>query len=65
MNSEATHSTVYQGLKLVADARLSLGVAEGDGFGAVLLALVAIVIFGKRRIHTSTFRQLLSLIKRQ
>ena len=65
MNSEATNSPVYQGLELVADARLSLGVAEGDGLGAVLLALVAIVIFGKRRIHTSTFRQLLSLIKRQ
>ena len=43
MTNEPPNTTLEQFFQLIADANLSFGVFHGNGLGAVLLALVALV----------------------
>lgn len=43
MQNESSKTLLEQIVQLISDANLSFGVFHGDGLGAVLLALVALV----------------------
>ncbi len=50
--------------KLISDAQLEFGFASGTGLGAVLLAVVLIVLFAKTKLSGATLASLFSALKR-
>jgi len=57
---EAKSSLVEKLIELVAQADLSFGFVSGEGLGAVLLAIVAIVFLTRPK---SSFASILSLVQ--
>jgi len=50
--------------KLISDAQLDFGFASGTGLGAVLLAIVLIVLFVKPKLAGPTLTSLVSALRR-
>ena len=50
--------------KLVSDAQLDFGFASGTGLGAVLLAIVLIVLFVRTKLLNGAFLTLVSVFRR-
>ena len=50
--------------KLISDARLDFGFASGTGLGAVLLAIVLIVLFARTKLTGATLTSVFSALRR-